>query len=105
MGDICDNGLSGFEDAKFLQEVSASSKKSKFFWNSIYFNDDTPKSKKKTMQSSELESDLPDEAELEMVEKDIGIFILKKIPNGLSQKTVHLVLWKMQVQCYIKNIL
>ena len=53
------------------------------------------------MQSSELESGLPDEAELEM---DIGIFILKKIPNGLSQKTVHLVLWKMQVQCYIKNI-
>ena len=79
--------------------------KSKFFWNSIYFNDDTPKSKKKTMQSSELESGLPDEAELEMVEKDIGIFILKKIPNGLFQKTVHLVLWKMQVQCYIKNIL
>ena len=76
--------------------------KSKFFWNSIYFNDDTPKSKKKTMQSSELESGLPDEAELEL---DIGIFILKKIPNGLSQKTVHLVLWKMQVQCYIKNIL
>ncbi len=133
MGDICDNGLSGFEDAKFLKEVSASSKKSKlqiqwskkehlqqrisemcrymrcqkskFFWNSIYFNDDTPKSKKKTMQSSELESGLPDEAEQEMVEKDIGIFILKKIPNGLSQKTVHLVLWKMQVQCYIKNIL
>ncbi len=33
------------------------------------------------------------------------IFILKKIPNGLFQKTVHLVLWKMQVQCYIKNIL
>ena len=60
------------------------------------------KSKKKTMQSSELESGLPDEAELE---KDIGIFILKKIPNGLFQKTVHLVLWKMQVQCYIKNIL
>ena len=57
------------------------------------------------MQSSKLESGLPDEAELELVEKDIGIFILKKIPNGLSQKTVHLVLWKMQVQCYIKNIL
>ena len=57
------------------------------------------------MQSSELGSGLPDEAELEMVEKDIGIFILKKIPNGLFQKTVHLVLWKMQVQCYIKNIL
>ena len=61
--------------------------KSKFFWNSIYFNGDTPKSKKKTMQSSELESGLPDEAELEM---DIGIFILKKIPNGLPKLTVKL---------------
>ena len=28
-GDICDNGLSGFEDAKFLQEVSASYRNSK----------------------------------------------------------------------------
>ena len=34
---------------------------------SIYFNYDTPKSKKKTMQSGELEAGLPDEAEQESI--------------------------------------
>jgi len=42
------------------------------------------------MQSSELESGSPDEAEQEMVEKNIGIFILKKIPNGLPKLTAKL---------------
>ncbi len=34
---------------------------------SIYFNHSTPQSKKKTMQSSELESGLPDEVEQECI--------------------------------------
>ena len=38
------------------------SQKSKSPHRSTYFNHDTPQSKKKTMQSSELESGLPDEA-------------------------------------------
>ena len=43
------------------------SKKSKSPHRSTYFNHDTPQSKKKTMQSSELESGLPDEAEQECI--------------------------------------
>ncbi len=41
--------------------------KSKSPHRSTYFNHDTPKSKKKTMQSGELESGLPDEAEQESI--------------------------------------
>ena len=43
------------------------SQKSKSPHRSTYFNHDTPQSKKKTMQSSELESGLPDEAEQECI--------------------------------------
>ena len=41
--------------------------KSESFWHPIYFNHDTPKKQEKTMQSSELESGLPDEAEQECI--------------------------------------
>ena len=52
------------------------SKKSKSPHRSAYFNHGTPPSKKKTMQSSELESGLPDEAEQEC----IVFFLPERLP-------------------------
>ena len=77
--DICDSEYQGSADTSASKEhlrkqITESPPSSH---RSTYFNHDTPKSKKKTMQSSELESGLPDEAEQEC----IVFFLLGAVVN------------------------
>ena len=80
--------------------------KSKSTHRSTYFNHDTPQSKKKTMQSSELESGLPDEAEQECIvfscleavdELNSNLQHIKILHNHQRQIHIHIIIPLCQV--------
>ena len=84
---ICNNEYQGGADTSVVKKSSATANKPRIWIHQVpekqihhrstYFDHGTPQSKKKTMQSSELESGLPDEAEQEC----IVFFLLGAVVN------------------------